>query len=226
MLKISLHFLLRKKLLGDWRKECACTVITEWEPQPWEQSLKSADKAVLAAPILSALCAGTRHCSLVAHILPPPPPLFFGFSCSFVLLQVWRETVGVDGVMWLQISIRSLSLLSVKDVWSPGVMCESSLAVSSQAETLNMITFHVIWRVWVTILWYLLPQTPDSWTDKTQSRRGNTNSHKRSASWGSAEHLQEVNLCLYCATCVFVGTWFAEVGVFFCIKERKLLKKE
>ncbi|XP_053197953.1 protein FAM117A-like isoform X2 [Scomber japonicus] len=38
-------------------------------------------------------------------------------------------------------------------------------------------------------------QTPDSWTDKTQSRRGSTSSsssHKRSASWGSAEHLREI----------------------------------
>ncbi|KAM7370860.1 hypothetical protein PAMP_010374 [Pampus punctatissimus] len=36
-------------------------------------------------------------------------------------------------------------------------------------------------------------QTPDSWTDKTQSRRSSSSSsHKRSASWGSAEHLQEI----------------------------------
>ncbi|KAM7381716.1 hypothetical protein PAMA_012519 [Pampus argenteus] len=35
-------------------------------------------------------------------------------------------------------------------------------------------------------------QTPDSWTDKTQSRRGSSSSHKRSASWGSAEQLQEI----------------------------------
>ncbi|XP_044194332.1 protein FAM117A-like [Thunnus albacares] len=45
-------------------------------------------------------------------------------------------------------------------------------------------------------------QTPDSWTDKTQSRRGSSSSnssnssssssHKRSASWGSAEHLREI----------------------------------
>ncbi|XP_047466085.1 glucocorticoid-induced transcript 1 protein-like isoform X2 [Mugil cephalus] len=32
-------------------------------------------------------------------------------------------------------------------------------------------------------------QTPDSWTDSSQSWRG---SHKRSASWGSAEHLKEI----------------------------------
>ncbi|XP_029311619.1 protein FAM117A-like [Cottoperca gobio] len=35
-------------------------------------------------------------------------------------------------------------------------------------------------------------QTPDSWSDKSQSRRGSSSSHKRSASWGSAEHLREI----------------------------------
>ncbi|KAF7664969.1 hypothetical protein LDENG_00158750 [Lucifuga dentata] len=34
-------------------------------------------------------------------------------------------------------------------------------------------------------------QTPDSWSGKTQSRRSSSN-HKRSASWGSAEHLREI----------------------------------
>ncbi|CAJ1081092.1 protein FAM117A-like [Xyrichtys novacula] len=34
-------------------------------------------------------------------------------------------------------------------------------------------------------------QTPDSWSDNYQSRRGSSN-HKRSASWGSAEHLREI----------------------------------
>lgn len=34
-------------------------------------------------------------------------------------------------------------------------------------------------------------QTPDSWTDKSWSRRGSGN-HKRSASWGSAENLREI----------------------------------
>lgn len=34
-------------------------------------------------------------------------------------------------------------------------------------------------------------QTPDSWLDKSQSRNGSSN-HKRSASWGSAEHLKEI----------------------------------
>ncbi|KAM6897180.1 protein FAM117A-like [Xenentodon cancila] len=34
-------------------------------------------------------------------------------------------------------------------------------------------------------------QTPDSWVDESQSRRGSS-SHKRSASWGSAEHLREI----------------------------------
>ncbi|XP_040885426.1 protein FAM117A isoform X2 [Toxotes jaculatrix] len=35
-------------------------------------------------------------------------------------------------------------------------------------------------------------QTPDSWSDNSQSRRGSSSSHKRSASWGSAEHLREI----------------------------------
>ncbi|XP_076615388.1 protein FAM117A-like [Chaetodon auriga] len=34
-------------------------------------------------------------------------------------------------------------------------------------------------------------QTPDSWSDKSQSGRGSSN-HKRSASWGSAENLREI----------------------------------
>ncbi|KAF3853584.1 hypothetical protein F7725_014272 [Dissostichus mawsoni] len=35
-------------------------------------------------------------------------------------------------------------------------------------------------------------QTPDAWSDKSQSRRSSSSSHKRSASWGSAEHLREI----------------------------------
>ncbi|KAM4623325.1 protein FAM117A-like [Polymixia lowei] len=34
-------------------------------------------------------------------------------------------------------------------------------------------------------------QTPDSWSDRAQGRRGGSG-HKRSASWGSAEHLREI----------------------------------
>ncbi|RVE59558.1 hypothetical protein OJAV_G00189380 [Oryzias javanicus] len=34
-------------------------------------------------------------------------------------------------------------------------------------------------------------QTPDSWVEKSQSRNGSI--HKRSASWGSAEHLREIS---------------------------------
>nr|XP_046233709.1 protein FAM117A [Scatophagus argus] len=34
-------------------------------------------------------------------------------------------------------------------------------------------------------------QTPDSWSDKSHTRRGSS-SHKRSASWGSAENLREI----------------------------------
>ncbi|XP_013869400.1 glucocorticoid-induced transcript 1 protein [Austrofundulus limnaeus] len=34
-------------------------------------------------------------------------------------------------------------------------------------------------------------QTPDSWVDKSHIRKG-SGSHKRSASWGSAEHLREI----------------------------------
>uniref|UniRef100_A0A7N6AHB4 Family with sequence similarity 117 member Aa n=1 Tax=Anabas testudineus TaxID=64144 RepID=A0A7N6AHB4_ANATE len=56
------------------------------------------------------------------------------------------------------------------------------------------------------------PKEPeDSWSDKSQSRRG-SGSHKRSASWGSAEHLREVSLCLCCSTCRFVTTKFAKLG--------------
>ncbi|MEQ2172417.1 hypothetical protein GOODEAATRI_020806, partial [Goodea atripinnis] len=37
-------------------------------------------------------------------------------------------------------------------------------------------------------------QTPDSWVDKSHRRRAsNSSSHKRSASWGSTEHLREVS---------------------------------
>ncbi|KAK5850830.1 hypothetical protein PBY51_001673 [Eleginops maclovinus] len=35
-------------------------------------------------------------------------------------------------------------------------------------------------------------QTPDSWSDKSQSSRRSSSSHKRSASWGSAENLREI----------------------------------
>ncbi|XP_068614013.1 protein FAM117A-like [Brachionichthys hirsutus] len=43
----------------------------------------------------------------------------------------------------------------------------------------------------VTCDCFLPPQTPDSWSDESQSRRGGS-SHKRSASWGSAENLREI----------------------------------
>uniref|UniRef100_A0A3Q2QGD5 Protein FAM117A-like n=1 Tax=Fundulus heteroclitus TaxID=8078 RepID=A0A3Q2QGD5_FUNHE len=35
-------------------------------------------------------------------------------------------------------------------------------------------------------------QTPDSWGEKSQRRRGGSSSHRRSASWGSTEHLREI----------------------------------
>uniref|UniRef100_A0A8D3DWW1 Family with sequence similarity 117 member A n=1 Tax=Scophthalmus maximus TaxID=52904 RepID=A0A8D3DWW1_SCOMX len=37
-------------------------------------------------------------------------------------------------------------------------------------------------------------QTPSSWAEETQGRRG-VGGHKRSASWGSAEHLREASVC-------------------------------
>uniref|UniRef100_H3DNL5 Family with sequence similarity 117 member Ab n=1 Tax=Tetraodon nigroviridis TaxID=99883 RepID=H3DNL5_TETNG len=35
-------------------------------------------------------------------------------------------------------------------------------------------------------------QTPASWADESHSRKGSSGSHKRSASWGSAENLREI----------------------------------
>lgn len=108
-----------KKLIVDWGREGVsgtCIVITVSEPQPWEQSLKSADEAVLAAPILSALSAGTRHCCLVAHILPPS----LCFSVSSALLLFYKCEERICGCGWCDVaadqplSMKSWSVLSVK----------------------------------------------------------------------------------------------------------------
>lgn len=68
----------------------------------------------------------------------------------------------------------------------------------------------------------LLPQTPDSWSDKSPSQRSSS-SHKRSASWGSAEHLREVN---HHASTVFVTTRLLGLGLakLCCIRGRELEK--
>lgn len=79
-----------------------------------------------------------------------------------------------------------------------------------------------MWQL--TVLWFLSSQTPDSWSDNSQSRRGSS-SHKRSASWGSVEHLREVSVCLYCLTRVFVTLRFASLGI-FSIKDTKLLEEK
>lgn len=75
---------------------------------------------------LLAGCAGTRHCSKVAHILPPARYFVFQFLllCFRSLWSVKRDSVGVDGEMWLQISLWAwkavLSVqLFVQYVWSP-----------------------------------------------------------------------------------------------------------
>lgn len=82
-------------------------------------------------------CAGTRHCSKVAHILPPPCYFVFQFLLLFFrsLWSVKRDSVGVDGEMWLQIRLWAwkavLSVqLFVQYVWSPDVMRDLNVAVS------------------------------------------------------------------------------------------------
>lgn len=86
------------------------------------------------------LCSVCRHSPLPFGCPHPPSPfslslLFFSFSCSFAL-QVWRrESVGVDGVMWQQISLLSVKSCAkcnflVKYVWSPDVMRHLNAAVS------------------------------------------------------------------------------------------------
>lgn len=104
----------------------ACIAITEWEPQPWEQSLKSADEAVSAAPILSALCVQALTTALW---LPTSSPLLFVFQFLLLFRSSKWDLVGVDGVMWLQINLWAWqAVLSVqllpKYVWSPDVMCD------------------------------------------------------------------------------------------------------
>lgn len=82
---------------------------------------------------LCSLRAGTRHCSSVAHILPPPPSLFlfFCFPCSsFACTGVKRNSVGVDGEIWLLISILNIISvqLTVQKVWSPYVMHDLNIS--------------------------------------------------------------------------------------------------
>lgn len=97
--------------------------------------------------LLSALCslrAGTRHCSSVAHILPPPPSvfLFFCFPCSsFAYTGVKRNSVGVDGEIWLLIGLLNIISvrLSVQRVWSPYVMHD--LNISKTAPKYKVKTF-------------------------------------------------------------------------------------
>lgn len=90
---------LQMKKLQGCRKEGVssfCTAITAQEPQPWELS---ADKDVLAAPILSALFV---QALATAHQLPTSSlTQHSSFSVSHALLlfiQVWKAgSVGVDG---------------------------------------------------------------------------------------------------------------------------------
>uniref|UniRef100_A0A3B5QC82 Glucocorticoid-induced transcript 1 protein-like n=1 Tax=Xiphophorus maculatus TaxID=8083 RepID=A0A3B5QC82_XIPMA len=69
-------------------------------------------------------------------------------------------------------------------------------------------------------------QTPESWVEKSRSRRAsNSGSHRRSASWGSAEHLREVSFCFYSSAGYNSGfkwpsslkkTNFSELGTCLC----------
>lgn len=184
----------------------ACIAITAWEPQPWEQS---ADEAILAAPILSALCvAGTCHCFTLAHILPP----CFSFSVSpapFARTSMKKESVGVDGVMWLQIclwackAVLSVQLFTLYVWWDLNVTVSTlrfyDCPKAALGGHLNISACHMCLKSFSSYCCVLPPQTPDSWTDKSQNRRGSS-SHKRSASWGSAENLREVNVWPVCST--------------------------
>lgn len=50
------------------------------------------------------LCVCVQHSPLLYNCPHPPPQFFvFQFLLLLSLFEVWRETVGVDGMMWLQI---------------------------------------------------------------------------------------------------------------------------
>lgn len=163
----------------------------------------------------SSLLCVCRHSPLLSGC-PHPPLSFFCFSVS-PAVSLFCKSVGVDGVMWLQISLWAWkAVLSVqqlvKYVWSPDVICDLNVTVrfhhdyKAVSDFSNLRVCLFISHMWsnlkyTTYTCFLPPQTPDSWTDKSQNRRSSS-SHKRSASWGSAENLREVNLCLYCSTCM------------------------
>lgn len=56
----------------------------------------------------SLLRAGTRHCTLVAHILPPSLRLCFSVSPALELVCKFDKSVGVDGAMWLHVGLLSM----------------------------------------------------------------------------------------------------------------------
>lgn len=50
--------------------------------------------------------------------------------------------------------------------------------------------------LFTTLCWYCFWKTPSSWAEETRGRRSG-GGHKRSASWGSAEHLREVSTSVH-----------------------------
>lgn len=102
--KISLHFLQRNKLLWGWGRVGVggCPVLAQ-RLQSENYSRDNSPRSQLTRPFWlhpsSLLRAGTLHCTLVAHILPPSVFVFqflllFSSSASLTSLWVWMVRCG------------------------------------------------------------------------------------------------------------------------------------
>lgn len=112
---------------------------------------------------LCSLCAGTCHCFTVAHILPP----CFCFSVSpapFARTSVKKESVGVDGVMWLQIclwackAVLSVQLLTLYAWWDLNVTVSTLRFYDCPEAALGGHMNICAWKVLVLTVAFFLPR--------------------------------------------------------------------
>nr|XP_040046609.1 protein FAM117A isoform X1 [Gasterosteus aculeatus aculeatus] len=112
-----------------------------------------------------------------------------GFSPSVQLLwgRCERQLWGVTSVLCSEAAASVGSALSLtENVKGPRLLPKNRGHFAPKSPNTGLFIHHSV------IMWYFFsPKTPSSWTEETRGRRS-AGGHKRSASWGSAEHLREV----------------------------------
>lgn len=109
-----------------------------------------------------------------------------GFSPSVQLLwgRCERQLWGVTSVLC---SEAAASIGSAEFVKGPRLLPKNRGHFTPKSPNTGLFIHHSV------IMWYFFsPKTPSSWTEETRGRRS-AGGHKRSASWGSAEHLREAS---------------------------------